>query len=96
MPPKMTPAKQALATATAAAARAERRAASQDSEALLNELADAAYGNGRWARLDPPRRLAALVKLMEYRVGKPGTVRSPGSGDGAEPESSEISTMTII
>jgi hypothetical protein len=89
----MTPAKQAEATAAAALARAERRAASQDPEALMAELADAAYGNGRWSRLDQPRRLAALVKLMEYRIGKPR--QGSSTSEAAEPESDEIDTMVI-
>ena len=86
-------AKQAGAVAAAAAARAERREASQEPEALLGQLADAAYGRGLWSKLSPDKRLAALVKLLEYRAQKPGRAVAVEPPD--EPDQSATSTMVI-
>ena len=89
----MTPEKQANAVAAALAARQEQREAKADAESLLLELADAAYGRGRWKQLAPDKRLAALVKLLEYKTVK---ARVPGAGaEAPEPDSSATETMTI-
>lgn len=38
---------------------------------LLKELVQAAYGRGRWSKLEPSKRLVALVKANEYINGRP-------------------------
>ena len=90
----ITPEMQQEAVAAAVVARAERREASLDPEALLGQLADAAYGRGIWSKLPLDKRLAALVKLLEYRASKMrGQSSTP---DSPEPDGGDIPTMTIV
>lgn len=58
-----------------------RDAIARDVPGLINELLDAAHGRGDFEGLDQKTRLAAVVKAMEYGVGRPTVVRAAPKGD---------------
>lgn len=61
--------------------RALRRQSGND---LLEELEKAAKGHGEWEGLALDKRLSALIKAIEYRVGRP--LPMDKGGDEAEEE----------
>jgi hypothetical protein len=89
----ITAAMREKAVIEAMATRREKREAASDPETLLQELADAAYGAGRWTKLAPDKRLAALVKLLEYKAVK-ASKAGPAQSDSDGP-SNDIPTLVI-
>lgn len=62
---------------------------------LVGMLISAARGVGSFRDLSPDKRLSAILKLLEYSVGKPGTAAkgSPSEQPLATPESTEGITI---
>jgi len=57
---------------------------------LTNELISAALGEGSFAELDPKTRVSALVRVLEYGLGKPTVAAKAETNDepsGPTPES---------
>lgn len=52
---------------------------------LTSELLDAALGEGDFTELKPETRLTAVLRAMEWKLGKPATVK-PTSGEDKTPE----------
>ena len=88
----------------ASAERAERRrgmtpeqrvkeAFQASSEMLADELIDAALGRGDFEELDPKIRITAIVKAMEYGLGKPNTGQSIS---GPEPEKKQEAGIEFV
>lgn len=44
---------------------------------LTTELLDAALGHGDFAELKPETRLTAILRAMEWKLGKPPTAHKP-------------------
>jgi hypothetical protein len=42
---------------------------------LTSELIDAALGRGDFEKLKPETRVSALIRAMEWRLGRPSTVK---------------------
>lgn len=51
---------------------------------LTNELLQAALGEGKWKDLPLDKRLTAVMKALEYAVGKPTAGKSTGNTEPDE------------
>lgn len=60
----------------------------EDAAGLLAlELVDAATGQGSFKDLAPDKRLAAVIKCLEFGVGRPGQSKPDKAADVPTPES---------
>lgn len=70
--------------------RAEE-AAGRDAPQLVKELLDAAHGRGSFEGLNADLRLKALIRALEYGLGRPSTTpKGPGADQGTPPSPEDL------